>query len=133
MPLAQLLPLLQNLEMRPSRPIHARTQDQQPQIVEVWFAVNAVAGTTPPSPSALLAIHGTTKIGADVVNWSTSDNTDRIATIMRPGGRLSIRVHAGLLMADDGRMFSNGLDAVTGARTLKGAGGVHETWFFVTP
>ncbi|GGJ02302.1 collagen-like domain-containing protein [Neoroseomonas lacus] len=133
LPLAQVLPLLQNLEMRPSRPIHARTQEQQPQIVELWFAVNAAAGTTPASPLPLLAIHGTTKIAPDVVNWSTSDNTERIAALMRPGGRLLIRIHAGHLMADDGRMFSDALDAATGARTLKGAGGVHETWLFTTP
>lgn len=124
------LALLGRLEARTSRDISARTLEQNPQVVEVWFAPNATAET---APASLLVLNGQTRLRPDAVTWALGNPTARIAAAMRPGGRLSIRIHCGFIQAGDGRMYSAALDAVTGVATLKAAGGVHETWFFVTP
>ncbi len=89
--------------------------------------------TTARAPVPLQVLHGQTRIQPDAIAWSLADTTDAVAAAMRPGGRITVRIHCGLIQASDGRMFSAALDAVTGVTTLKGAGGVHETWFFVTP
>jgi hypothetical protein len=121
---------LARLEARPSQDIAAATIERNPQLVEVWFAANA---TAPASPASLLVLHGQTRIRTGAIDWSLTDATDAVAAAMRPGGRLTIRIHCGFIQTGDGRMFSAALDGVTGVTTLKGAGGVHETWFFVTP
>ena len=73
------------------------------------------------------------RISPTTIAWSLTDATEAVAAAMRPGGRITVRIHSGLIQASDGRMFSAALDAVTRVTTLKGAGGVHETWFFVAP
>ena len=128
---ARAVDLLRQLVAKPSRPISGATVEQKPQVVEVWFVLNTTPTASTPLP--LQAVHGTTEVRPDAVIWRTTDLPDRLAGILKPGGRLSIRIHAGHLMAEDGRMFSAALDAATGIKTLKGAGGVHETWLFFTP
>lgn len=121
---------LARLEAKPSQQIAGATIEQTPQLIEVWFAADAA---TARAPVPLLVLHGQTRIRPDAIGWSLTDATDSVAVAMRPGGRLTIRIHCGFIQADDGRMFSAALDGVTGVTTLKGAGGVHETWFFITP
>jgi hypothetical protein len=132
LPLTAALQLLARITARPSQRIGAQSLQQQPQVIEVWLALNATPGAAA-GPLPLLAVHGTTRIAADAIDWTTTDPSDRLAAAMRPGGRLSIRVHAGHIVAEDGRPFSAALDAATGVRTLKGPGGVHETWILFQP
>jgi len=129
--IAEALTQLARLEARPSRDIDDRTVQQGAQVIEVWFAANAT--TTAGNPTPLLVLHGQTKIETGAIVWSLSDATSSVAAAMRPGGRLSVRIHCGFIEAGDGRIYSAALDGVTGVSTLKGAGGVHETWFFVIP
>jgi hypothetical protein len=127
-----LLAMLQDLQARTSHPLDPSVLAAQPQVVEVWFVVNSPTDTTAPT-FQVQALHGTTKIAADLITWQLTDPPARVAAVLRPGARLSIRIHAGFLRADDGRMFSGAVDSATGVRTLKGAGGVHETWLFAVP
>ena len=98
-------------------------------MVEVWFAPNGHHGRNPQRSWSCTA----RPIAAGAIVWALGDADGSVAAAMRPGGRLSIRIHCGFIQAGDGRIYSAALDAVTGVTTLKGAGGVHETWFFVTP
>ena len=110
--------------------IAGATIEQTPQLIEVWFAADAGASRVPVS---LQVFHGQSRLQPDAISWSLVDTTDAVAAAIRPGGRITVRIHCGVIQASDGRMFSAALDAVTGAATLKSAGGVHETWFFVAP
>jgi hypothetical protein len=123
------------LEAKPSKDIAAGSIRQNPQVIEVWFAANATAGATnaASAPTPLQVLHGQTRIQSGSIAWSLTDAPAAVAAVMRPGGRLSIRIHCGFIQAGDGRMYSAALDEVTGVTTLKGDGGVHETWFFVGP
>jgi hypothetical protein len=124
------LNLLARLEARPSQQIADATVNQAPQLIEVWFAADAASAR---APVPLQVFHGQTRIQPGAIAWSLTDATDAIAAAMRPAGRITVRIHCGLIQASDGRMFSAALDAVTRVTTLKGSGGVHETWFFVAP
>jgi len=129
-PLSTVMTMLQQLQAKPSLPLHSSIVSAQPQVVEVWFVVNASA--TGAAPTFLVqALRGTTKIAADVITWQLTDPAAQVSAALRLGARLSIRIHTGFLQAADGRMLSGALDSATGVRTLKGAGGVHETWLFV--
>lgn len=126
--------LLTRIEARSSAAIHPDSIAARPQIIEVDFVANPTptAGAIT-SPVSALMLHGGTELATNLVTWRLSDNADRLASLLRTGGRLGIRIHAGHLIAADGRPFSAALDAATGVRTLKGPGGVHETWLFVVP
>jgi hypothetical protein len=54
-----------------------------------------------------------------------------VTKLLVPGGRLLVRLHAGLLLDKDRRAFSAALDALLGAAQPHLPGGVFEGWLFV--
>ena len=106
--------------------------DTQPQVVQVWFEVDAQTATgAAPGPMPIMVVHGGSKISAGLLQWFTTDGPESLKRIMLSGGRVLIRIHCGHMFASDKRPFSAALDAVTGIPTLHAPGGVFESWFFV--
>ena len=125
---------LRELQIGLSHALDAAVLERQPQVVEVWLAMEArtvTGNTTLSSPGSIVVIHGVAKLDTDVIVWSRADNDDLLARVLSSGGRLIIRIHCGHLLDHERRPFSSSLDGVLGSQSPHAPGGVHETWMFV--
>ena len=135
-PLDRTLTLLREAQVSLSMEVHARTAETQPACVQVWYEpeVRVVTGnTTIRIPAAILNFHVNVKVDGNLIVFSVADAEPQLREVMRQGGRILIRIHCGHLLAIDERPFSASLDGIMGTTSPHAPGGVHETWFFVTP
>ncbi len=129
---ADAFAVLEKVSLVLSERLHARTQQSQPKVVQVWFEpipptnASAVIG-----PLALLALHGAQKLAPREVNWAINDEKDRTIRVLQTQGRVMLRVHCGHLVDDKGRSFSSSVDALVGVKSPHLPAGVFEGWFFV--
>jgi hypothetical protein len=128
------LTLLKQFTVTLSDGLGAGTLSINPQLVQVWFEPDAVAGTAAggvSSPATIFTIHGTTRFAGNTIVWVRGDDDQNVTRIITPGGRVLIRIHCGFLFATDNRNFSAALDCVTNQASTHVPGGVFESWFFV--
>ncbi len=132
---AAAVAVLQDVQLTLSDPLHARTLDQQPQVVQVWFEPappqQAATGAGQTFPAPLMAFHGSTRLRAREVFWAAADERERMSATLAATGRVMLRVHCGMLVDERGRALSSSLEALTGVRSPRLPGGVFEAWFFV--
>jgi hypothetical protein len=133
LPLLSALNLVSTLRIDMTGPLGPTTQQQQPQVVQVWFLPNQ-----PPSTAAVGApitvIHGSSKIDATGISWAMSEPPAVLRSMFGGGGQVLLRVHTGHLFDANNRPVSAALNAVTPIpNRMPIYGGVFETWFFVNP
>jgi hypothetical protein len=125
---------LREAQVTLSKPIHQRTADTQPACVQVWYEpdMRIVTGNaTVRIPATILTLHLNVKLDGTLIVFNVVDGEAQLREMMRPGGRILIRIHCGHVLDADERPFSASLDAITGTTSPHAPGGVHETWFFV--
>jgi hypothetical protein len=123
------------LEFHLSSPLHRRVQDQQPQVVEVYFEPDSTRLLTGAlsAPQPILVVHGTVKLAPEQLTWVSSDSPDTLRALFgRASGRLQIRLHASHLFDAAERPFSSAVDALTGVKSPHVPGGTWESWMFTT-
>jgi hypothetical protein len=112
--------------------VHDVSQQQQSQVVQVWFLPNIIQGTAGPLVSSVQVIHGTNKVEPDGITWATSDTQALLRSMFGPGGQVLLRVHCGHVFDDKERPISAALDAIAPLRNRAPVyGGVFESWFFI--
>jgi hypothetical protein len=126
------LALLQKVQLSLSSPLSSRTQERQPLVVQIWFEpAGADATGAPAVPVALQALHGSQKLSPRDIVWTSSDNKDRLSSVLSASGRLMLRVHCGHLVDEKERSFSSSVDALVGVQSPHLPAGVFEGWCFV--
>lgn len=129
---ADAFTLLQSVSLVLSARLHAKTQESQPQVVQVWFEpIPPRSATNAIGPLPMLTLHGDQKLGSREVNWSISDERERTIRALQTQGRVMLRVHCGHLVDDQERSFSSSVDALVGVKSPHLPAGVFEGWFFV--
>lgn len=124
--------VLEKVSLILSSRLHARTQQLQPKVVQVWFEpIPPRSATNAIGPLPMLTLHGDQKLGSREVNWSISDERERTIRALQTQGRVMLRVHCGHLVDDQERSFSSSVDALVGVKSPHLPAGVFEGWFFV--
>lgn len=119
--------------IRLSAPLHGRTLEQQPGVVQIWFEVGTPAGVdgrTVANPGSVLSLPVAVRLNGSEVLWNALVDPGQLTEIFSRGGRILIRVHCGHLLDERERPFSASLDGVLGTSSPRAPGGVHESWFF---
>jgi hypothetical protein len=130
----QAVALLQGLKANLSRSVHGEVQESQPQVVQVWFEPaprSVTGGPAPGAPTNLTVLDGRTQFTPQTLTWTTTHAPNTLLELLRPGGRLLIRIHCGFVFDTKRRPFSAALDALLALESLRLPGGVMESWFFV--
>ena len=131
--------LLQQLSFTVSSPLHPRTLEAQPQVVQVWIEPSPLtqqSGTTTAvvlvlAPSPVMALHGSVKFAPRDFVWTCRDDRTRLQALLEASGRVMLRVHCGHLMDQKERALSSSVDALTNTKSPHLPAGVFEGWFFV--
>jgi len=126
--------LLQAIKCNLSRSLHAEIQQATPAVIQVWFESLPKATLTTSqlsSPVPIVHLVGKIDVTPQTVNWTCAHPTNVLTEVLRPGGRVLIRIHCGYLYDAKRRPFSAALDAIIALETLRLPGGVLESWFFV--
>ena len=121
--LTQVLGLLGNLRFDLSAALADDIVKAQPAVVQVWFEPN--------NTNAMAFLHGNAKLGAKAITWQMSDAATAVTKVLGSGGRLLIRLHAGVLLDAKRRAFSAALDALVGDAQPHVPGGAFEGWVLV--
>jgi len=126
--------LLQVIKCNLSRSLHAEIQQAPPAVIHVWFESlpRATLTTSQVSlPVPIVHLVGKIDVTPQTLNWTCAHPTSVLTEVLRPGGRVLIRIHCGYLYDAKRRPFSATLDAIVALETLRLPGGVLESWFFV--
>jgi hypothetical protein len=127
------LNLLQLLNIRLSRSLSPSVQQEQPQVVQVWFEpapINA-ASNRPGAPLAVLTVVGDATFTPQTIKWASRHGPDDLKKTLSMSGRVLIRIHCGALLDEKRRQLSGSLEAIIPANTIRLPGGVFESWFHV--
>ncbi len=127
---SQAIVLLERIRLDLSAPLLPDVQDRQPQVVQLWFepAPLLASGAPGNQPAPLMVVHGEAKLSPQRIDWSTSDDRERLQALLGSSGRLLLRVHCGFLADVEKRPFSASLVALTGFDQPQVAAGVFEAW-----
>jgi hypothetical protein len=128
---ADALARLGKVELFLSSPLHARTLEAQPKVVQVWFEPSTPQTTGALVPGPLMALHGDIKLAEREIVWAANDERERLQATLGVTGRVMLRVHCGHLVDEKERSFSSSLDGLVGVRSPRVPAGVFEAWFFV--
>ena len=127
---AQAITLLERIRLDLSSALLPEVQDRQPQVVQLWFepAPAQASGGPGTQPGPLMVIHGEAKLSPERIDWSASDDRERLQALLGSSGRLLLRVHCGFLADLEKRPFSASLLALTGFEAPRVPAGVFEAW-----
>lgn len=137
---AQAVEILKRLVVRLTHPISAKTQTEQPQVVQVMYEME----TAQQRPMVgVVSLVGGTKMEGPNVFWTArritggplltnANNSNSLISLFNiSSGRVSIRVHCGAMTDSEKRPYSASTDVLHGTTTPRTPGGVFESWFFV--
>jgi len=133
---AQALELLRQVQLSISTRFNEQTQEQQPQVVQVWFEPARLqksnAGANLLMPEPVMSLHGSMKVSPQTIAWQIIDDVKRVNAMLGGGGRMTLRVHCGHLVDEKERALSSSVDALVGTTSPRLPAGVFEGWFFVS-
>ncbi len=133
LPLLSALNMVSTLRIDLSGSLGQTTLQQQPQVVQVWFLPNPPA-TTASAGSPIAIIHGTSRLDATGITWTSTEPPTVLRSMLGGGGEVLLRVHTGHLFDANNRPVSAALNAVTPLpNRMPLYGGIFEIWFFVSP
>jgi hypothetical protein len=124
---------LKVLTIRLSLALHTNTIQQLPQVVQVWWEPREppAGATVQGSLLPMLSLPGTLKMVPLQLNWTGALTGTPLTQVLNTGGRVLVRIHCGVLLSTDKRIYSASLLAI-GFDTPRLPGGVFESWFFVS-
>ena len=127
---SQAIALLTSIRLDLSSPLLPEVQNRQPQVVQLWFEPEPAqaSGSMSTQPGPLMVIHGEAKLAPERIDWSASDDRERLQALLGTSGRLMLRVHCGFLADVEKRPFSASLVALTGFEAPRMPAGVFEAW-----
>ena len=91
-----------------SSPLNGQTQVLQPRVVQISFEsipTQTANGATALGPTPLLVLHGDQKLSGREVIWAITDEPERTIRLLRPSGRIMLRVQFGDLVDDNEHPF----------------------------